>query len=280
MRQQIAKDWGKMFCKLDNLGHLTGWFINDCDRDGDELHFVLCLFALEAIRNVFATVNQLRSALTQDTFGYWRTLYETLIKSRFILRFTEQDTELPGRFLYSTNSRYLQFYTRLAPTDDKHAADNMWSEAEKQYAHRYRQKMGKGEYGWAYPLIENKKGQPIEKPSFGQLIDAVDKGSKFSDIYYDVATAKSHGRFVWSPLMVRPEGRGTHVDAFSVGGIALVLELMMPLFEEVLENTTPSCSTPEHGVVMDIVKAIISDIRDSIATIKASDPDTHGGVDL
>lgn len=54
----------------------------------------------------------------------------------------------------------------------------------------------------------------------------------------------------------------------------------MPLFQEVLENTAPSCSTPEHGVVMDIVKVIISDIRDSVTTIKASDPDMHGGVDL
>ena len=31
MRRQIAGDWGEVFCKLDNLGHLTGWFINDCD---------------------------------------------------------------------------------------------------------------------------------------------------------------------------------------------------------------------------------------------------------
>ncbi len=116
MQQQIRRDWGEVFCKLDNLGYLTGWFINECDRDGDELHFVLCLFALEAIRNLFATVNQLRSALTQDTFGYWRTLYETLVKSRFIFRFTEKDTELPGRFLYYTNSSYLEFYERFAQT--------------------------------------------------------------------------------------------------------------------------------------------------------------------
>ena len=27
MRRQIAKDWGEVFCKLDNLGYLTGWFI-------------------------------------------------------------------------------------------------------------------------------------------------------------------------------------------------------------------------------------------------------------
>ena len=157
----------------------------------------------------------------------------------------------------------------------------MWIEADNYYAGRYPQGVGEGEYGWwAYPLIKNKAGKPIERLSFGHLIDAVDNGSKFSGIYYDVATAKSHGRFVWSPLMIRPEGRGTHIDAFSVGGVALVLELTMPLFEEILRNTAPSCDTPAHGVVMDILKAIIGDIRDSVVAIKASNPDMHGGADL
>ena len=279
MRQHVAREWGEVFCKLDNLGHLTGWFINECDRDGDELHFVLCLFALEAIRNVFATVNQLRGALTQDTFGYWRTLYETLVNSRFILQFSEQDAELPGRFLYHTNSRYLKFYRRFAPADDEHTSDNMWAESDKHYALRYPQWGGKGEYGWAYPLITNRHGQATKKPSFGQLIDAVDRGSKFSDVYYDVATTKSHGRFVWSPLMVRPDGRGTHIDGFNVGGVALVLELMMPLFREILENTSSSCGTPAHGTVMDVVKAVIEDIGLSVARIKAADPRMHGSLD-
>ena len=280
MRQQVARDWGEVFCKLDNLGHLTGWFINECCLEGDELHFVLCLFALEAIRNVFATVNQLRGALSQDTFGYWRTLYETFVNSRFILRFTVQDAEVPGRFLYHTNSRYLKFFNRFVPPDDEHASDNMWTEAGKHYASRFPQWAGKGEYGWAYPLITNKRGQATKKPSFGQLIDAVDKGSRFSDVYWDVATSKSHGRFVWNPLMVRAEGRGTHIDGFNVGGIALVLELMIPLFKEILENTAPSCGTPAHGVVMDIVKALIEDIGASVAKIKASNPSMHGGLDL
>ena len=78
--------------------------------------------------------------------------------------------------------------------------------------------------------------------------------------------------------MVRPEGRGTHIDPFSVGDIALVMELMMPLFEEILENTTQSCSKPEHGVVMGIVKAAIADINNSIAEVKASNPEMHGGI--
>lgn len=88
MRRSIAEVWGEVFQQVDNLYFVTGWFVMDCIRtDNEELHYVLCLFALEGIRNVFATVNQLRSALTQDTFGYWRTLYETLVKSRFMLRF-------------------------------------------------------------------------------------------------------------------------------------------------------------------------------------------------
>ena len=275
MRRQIARDWGEVFCKLDNLGHLTGWFINECQHDNDELHFVLGLFALEATRNLFATTNQLRAGLASETVVYWRTLYETLIKSRFILRFSKADVDLPGRFLYYTNSAYLKFYTMFAPEDDPHAEDNMWIEAERQYETRFGKREGKGNYGWIYPLIRNKKDAPV---TFWQIINKVDKGSKFSKIYYRVSTAKSHGQFVWSPLMVRSEGRGTHIDPFSVGNIALVMDLMMPLFEEILENTAESCGEPEHSVVMGIVKAAISDINNSIAEVKASDPEMHGGI--
>lgn len=277
MRRQIARDWGEVFCKLDNLGYLTGWFINECKRDNDELHYVLGLFFFEATRTLFATVNQLRAGLASETFVYWRTLYETFVKSRFMLQFSKKDADLPGRFMYYTNSAYLKFYSMFAPEDNPHAQDNMWIETERQYEARYK-KQGKGNYGWVYPLIKNKKGVPVIKPALGQIIDEVDKGSRFSEIYYDVSTAKSHGQFVWSPLMVRPEGRGTHMDPFSVGNIALVMDLMMPLFEEILENTAESCSKPEHNVVMGIVKAAIADINNSIAEIKASNPEIHGGI--
>ena len=277
MRRQIAKDWGEVFCKLDNLGYLTGRFINDCYPDNGELHYVLGLFALEATRNLFATTNQLRAGLASETFVYWRTLYETLVKSRFMLKFSKADADLLGRFMYYTNSKYLKFYSMFAPEDDPYTEDNMWVEAEKWYEARY-EKHGKGDYGWAYPLIKKKDGTPVFRPTLRQIIDKVDKGSKFSRIYYDVSTAKSHGQFVWSPLMIRPEGRGTHIDSFSVGDIALVMELMMPLFEEVLENTAKLCSKPEHSVVMGIVKAAIADINNSIAEIKASDPGMHGSI--
>ena len=277
MRRQIAKDWGEVFCKLDNLGYLTGWFINDCDSDNDELHFVLGLFSFEATRSLFAIVNQLRAGLTSETFVYWRTLYETLIKSRFVLKFSKADADLPGRFLYYTNSAYLKFYSMFAPKDDPHTENNMWIEAERHYKARYK-KQGKGSYGWVYPLVKNKKGVPVVKPALGQIIDEVDKGSRFSEIYYDVSTAKSHGQFVWNSLMVRPAGRGTDIDPFSVGDIALVMELMMPLFEEILENTAESCGKPEHSVMMGIVKAVIADINASVAEIKSSNPEMHGSI--
>ena len=278
MREQIARDWRDVFYKLDNLGHLTGWFINECahDEDTDELHLVLSLLAFESIRNLFAIVNQLRSALTQDTFGYLRTLHETLVKSRFLTRFTEIDADLPGRFSYYTNTTYLGFYRRFAPVDDEYASNNMWVEAERYYESRFA-KEGKGDYGWAYPLVKSKNGRPIAKPTFRDLMDRVDNDSAFSRGYYDVSTSKTHGQFIWSPLMVRPEGRGTDLDSFNVGYIGLVLDLMLPLFEEVLENTNPSCNNRKHAVVMSIVKAIGKDIRDSVAKVKASDPDRHIG---
>ena len=276
MRRRIADVWGEAFQQVDNLCFLTGWFIMDClGAYDEELHFVLSLLALEGIRNVFATVNQLRSALTQDTFGYWRTLYETLVKSRFMVRFASVDADLPGRFLYYTNSRYLKFYEIFAPANDIYASNNMWIESEKQFESRFPDRTGEGDYGWVYPLLKNKRGNPIKKPAFRLLIDHVDKGSKFSEIYYNVATSKTHGSFIWNPLMVRPEGRGVTFDPFSVGGIGLVLDLSMPLFEEILENTAHACTTPEHGIVRDIVRAIFKNVNDSVAAIKASDPRTH-----
>lgn len=139
-------------------------------------------------------------------------------------------------------------------------------------------KQGKGEYGWAYPLIERKDGTLEDRPAFQQIMNTVDRGSKFSEKYYYVSTAKSHGQFVWNPLMVRPEGRGTHVDPFSVGNIALVIELMMPLFKEILENTAQSCGKPEHSVMMGIIKVVIEDIKSSVEKIRVSNPEMHGSI--
>ena len=275
MRRQIAREWGGVLCQLDNLGHLTGWFINDCQSDGDERHFLLCLFALEGIRNLFAIVNQLRSALPQDTIGYLRTMYETCLRSRFIFRYSKLDPDLPGRYLYYTNSKYLKLYRLFAPDGDPHADDNMWAEYHKAHENRYSTK-GEGDYGWAYPHIKKPDGSPSRRPGFGQLMKTVDQGSIYSGTYYEVFASKGHGEFIWSPLMIRPEGRGTHIDSFSVGGLGLILDLVLPLFREILENTKASCGSPDHATVMDVVTSSIEEISKSTDVIKSSNPEMHG----
>ena len=116
MRRKIAGVWGEVFHQVDNLCFLTGWFILDCMRaDNEELSFVLSLLALEGIRNVFATVNQLRSALTEDTFGYWRTLYETLVKSRFLIRFASEGRGLTWKISISHKFSLLEILQNVCP---------------------------------------------------------------------------------------------------------------------------------------------------------------------
>ena len=278
MRQQIAKEWGTVFCRLDNLAHLAGWFVLDCirDKNGDELHFVLRLLALESIRSVFATVNQLRAALTEDTFGYWRTLYETFVKSQFLLQFTAEDADLPGRFSYYTNSMYLEFYRKFAPVDDEHTSDNTWAKSEEFYANRYSNE-GKGSYGWAYPLILTSKRQPHRRPTFRQLAEAVDKNSASLKQYYAVATSKTHGQFIMGGGGLRPSlARSISGDSFGVGNIALILEFTMPHFEKVLLNACVSYTTPEHRHVLGILRTVIAETNKVITDIKSTNSDLHG----
>ena len=51
------------------------------DADAGELHAALCHLAFEANRTMFAVTNQLRAALSQETFGYLRALHQTSTKS-------------------------------------------------------------------------------------------------------------------------------------------------------------------------------------------------------
>ena len=280
MRRQIAKEWGTIFWQLDNLAHLAGWFVIDCykdkNEDSDELHFVLCLLALESIRSVLATINQLRAALADDTFGYWRTLYETFVKSRFVLRFTPQDPGLPGRFSYYANSMYLEFYNKFAPLDDQRNAENPWIEAETFFETRY-PKVGKGSYGWAHPLIMKSNGIPNERPTFRHLAEAVDKNSIFLDRYYAFATSKTHGEFILGFAGIRPaHARVISIDSYSVGNIGSVLEFMTPLFKEILTNACGSCPKPEHIGILRIIEAFILKIDSAITAIKSSNPAIHG----
>ena len=280
MREQIARDWGDVLYRVENLGHLAGWFINDCQaKQGiSELHFVLCLLAFEAVRNVFAIVSQVRSALPQDAFVHLRTLHETLVKSRFLKKFSGADPDLPVRLAYYTNTKYLEFYRRFAPSDDEHALDNMWAEAERYYEVRSTRE-GSGDYGWAHPLIPNKrKAEPKKRPEFRDLVESVGIESDFWRDYYDVSTAKSHGQLIWNPLIVVAEGIGVSVDGFTVGNIGLVMDLMVPLYEEILEIAVSYCASPEHAMAMEVVRAVIADIRESAEVVKASNPSMHRGL--
>ena len=280
MRQQIARDWQDTFCKLDNLGHLAGWFINDCQRDegASELHDILGLFGFEAVRIVFAVVNQLRSALPSDTFVYLRTLHEAYVKSRFLVKFSPEDPDLAARLWYHTDTVYWNLYNKFAPADDPHASTNMWETARPNYGSRFHPD-GKGQYDWAFPFVKNpKSGSPKKKPIFRDLMDLVDGGSSFSKVYYDVSTSKNHAEMILNAIMVRPEGRGTQVDSFSVGNIGLVMDLMLPLYEDILENAARSCSVPDHAVVMSFVETAFRDIEEMVDAVRATDPDRHLGV--
>ena len=98
IRRRIAAEWGPVFNQIENLAHFTGWLSLDLLRESGTMNHVQLSLACHASRPLLAAVNQYRSALTDETFGYWRTLYENLIKSRFVLQFSEEDLELASRF--------------------------------------------------------------------------------------------------------------------------------------------------------------------------------------
>ena len=272
MRQTIAKEWETEFCKLENLAYLAGWFMLDCikEKGNSELRFVLCLLGLESIRGVFATVSQLRAALVDETFGYWRTLYETSVTSQFLVQFTKLDPDLPGRFSRYTNSIYLDFYNRFSPSDGERMTGNTWSDAEEFYARQYRI-TGKGQYGWAHPSIS------ARKPTFRQVAEAIDGNPAFLNKYYAFATSKTHGRFILGFDGIRPSrSKVISFDPFTTGNIASVLEFTIPLFETVLVNAGAFCSKTEHKYVLNAARTIIAEMCDEVTAIKAKDPGMHG----
>ena len=270
IRRRVAEEWGSVFCRLENLAYLTTWFMNDrFGKNDDRLSFVLCLLALEATRNILATTNQLRGALAAETFGYWRTLYETYVHSQFLLRFSAQDPDLPERFAGSTISMYLDFYERFGPSGDKQSADHSWGQADEFYTRYHSQ--GKGNYGWAHPCIAKRK------PTFRDLANTVDEKSKYLDRYYDFATSKTHGRFILGFDGIRP-ARGAVIggDSFSSGGVDLVLEFTIPLFMTVVENAVASSATKEHEYVLNMIRTAVEEICKDIASIKSNNLDQYG----
>ena len=277
IQRGVAKSWKGVFLKLEGLGFLAGWFVNECaqEKNTGDLHHALCTLAFESNRTLFAIVSQLRSALADDTFVYLRTLHETLVKSRFLNKYTEQDPDLPGRFIYYTNKSYKKFYERFAELYGENYAKDMWIETEKYYQDKIKPE-AKGDYAWAYPLIEEENGEPKKRPTFGDLRNAVDNESTFSAFYYDVAAEKIHGKFIWTPLMVRPQAREFRFDPFSDENTGLVLDLMLPMYEEVIENTASTCVTSSHALIMAVVKVVLEDIRNATRAAIASNPEWYG----
>ena len=279
VRRMVASEWSEVFARLENLAYLTGWFMNDCAQESsaDELHPALWGLAFEANRTLFVGVHQLRGALAEYTFGYLRTLHELYVKSHFVTAHAHEDPDLAGRLLYYTNTTYLEFYRRFSEVYQSDGARE-WVEDQERYAARFG-KPGTGDYWWAFPLIKTKGGEPNRRPTLRHLMDDIHDESAFRKLYYDVSTSKAHGDFVWNPLMAFPDGRRFPLHAFDATHVGIVVDLMMPMFDSVVSNVEASCVTPVHATVRSVVKKIVADIGDRVATVRASNPDLHLGLE-
>ena len=267
LRREIARDWGEVFNRLENLAYLTAHSMLSRAGEGSELHLVQGLLALEAMRNLLATVNQLRSALASETLGYLRTVYEIYVKSRFLARFAGVDADLPGRFSYFTNSTYLGYYLRFGASHSEDVTDNDWAEAEKFFASRYPD-TGKGNYGWAYPHILSSNGKQIKQPTFRHLMDKVDGESRFYKTYYEVSSSKTHGQFLFGTSMTgAARTRVFRPDSYSMADIDAVLKLLLPLYKDILKNAAHSCSIPKNALVIIVAISAITDLEDCVAEI-------------
>ena len=277
LRRSIEQEWGDVLRKLMNVGELCGWLITKCSgcsgqKDGSELHFALCSLAFEANRTLFAITNQIRSALPSDTFGYLRTLHEIVVKSLFLRKHTEDDPDLPARYLLHITRTYAQLYREVSLLyGEEGELEQTWQSALQFYESRFGIK-GKGDYGWAHPSVKNRR------PTFRDLMDDCGGDLLFSDFYYSMSTSKTHGDLVWNPLVVLPDARSFRIDAFGQGGIGLVMELAMPLAKEIMASICPSCVVPEHARVMSVVEAIIQHVQDSLRPVIEKDPMLHLGL--
>ena len=282
VRQRFAEDWGPVLSKLENLGFLAGWLINKCaTEDGaGELHSALCHLAFEANRTLFAVTNQLHALLAHETFGYLRTMHETFVKGRFLMRYAVEDPDLAGRLLYHTNANYLKLYRRFAKEYDiENHALRMWTDYDEELKARFGPP-GNSNYWWCVPLVKKQNGDPKQRPTFRDLMGNVNDDSAFAKLYFDVATSKVHGEFIWNSLMVYPDARAFRIHSLSVESSPLVIELMLPLHSEIIANPVSSCTVPEHSTVMSIVRATTEDIREAVAVIQASDPELYLGLNL
>ena len=271
IRRDIASIWGDVLYKLENLANLLGWCIIGCirQREESELHAVQRLLLLQAIRNVFATVSQMRSGLATDTLGYLRTVHEIYVKSEFLDKHSTLDRDLPGRFLYYNNTTYLENYRRFASNDDAESlSETSWAKADQYFSSRFRRE-GKGDYGWAYPKIVSKNGKPEKRPTLSHLMDDLGVGAHSHRMSYEISSSDVHGEFLFGGFIDHPPGVGSiSVYSFSTAWIDSILDEMVPMFGHIVENTASSCSIPKQTMVMDVAKAICEDISQLVTQIK------------
>ena len=274
IRRRVLSDWGGVFYRVENVANLAGWCTLACfpEDEGSELHYVQGLLLLQAIRNVLATIAQLRSALAAETLGYLRTLYEIYVKSEFLERYTASDDDLPGRFSYYNNTTYLDYYRRFS--SDAHtqiSAANSWENADQYYTDRFPTEDGKGDYGWAFPHITSKGGQPKVKPTFRDLMEDVDTGSLPNNRLYEISSSNLHGEFIHGGFIDRPLGVGViKIDSFSTSGIDSIIDGMVPLLAGIMENAALSCVAPKRKLVMNVAKVAAEDIGNLVVSVRAA----------
>ena len=231
---------------------------------------------------MLAAVNQYRSALHGETFGYWRTLYENLITSRIVSQLSEQDPELPGRFVYYTLENYRHLNSLIGELDPWYAdhkteVDLYWEKAIDS-VREFRRRKAQGDYAWAYPLITTKKGEPKVRPTFGDLIQLVDKDSICSKVYYRTTSAQGHGQLLWLPPITRPaSSMSVSYDPYSTGDIARVLELTLPIYREIVSNAGSLGEGEFHRCMMKVASSAFVDVEGSVQAVKSKVPPSIGG---
>ena len=277
MRRSIAKHWSPVFNQIENLAHFNGWWSLDLLRDDGLKEQVLSSLACHASRPLLAAVNQYRSALTGETFGYWRTLYENLVKSRFVLKFSEQDPELPGRFMYHALEEYRRLNSLIRKFDSSYAehkaeVDLYWKNAIDGFR-GYHKPGAKGQYAWAYPLVKGKREKPNPQPTLRHLMDMVDKGSPYADVYYSTSSAQEHGQLLWSPTVTSVvRVMSVSYDPYSTGDIARMLELTLPVYREIISNAGLSREDMIHRCLMEIANLAFDELEGSVQAVKATVP--------
>ena len=141
----------------------------------------------------------------------------------------------------------------------------------RQYFSRRFRRDGKGDYGWAYPKIVSKNGKREKRLTLRHLMDDVGIGVQSQGMFHEVSSSDVHGEFLLGGFIDRPTEVGAiSVYSFSTAWIDSILDVMVPLFGRILENTAISCSMPKQTMVMDVAKAICEDISQWVTQIKGT----------